>query len=182
MTAAAMPVPAVAADADDVTRAVAGDAEAFERLYRGHVARVTSLARWMLGSDDVDDAVQDVFIRAWQKLGTFQGQAAFGTWLHRLAVNLLLRRRERRAVHAGRHQPADLVLETHAAPPVTPDLRVAIEGAVATLPDRAREVFVLHDMEGYKHEEIAAMLGIDAGTSRSQLHRARLALRDRLRS
>jgi len=173
-------VTAVAVAAQEVSRdvalAVRGDADAFERLYRSHVARVTSLARWMLGGDEVDDAVQEIFIRVWEKLSTFSGQAAFGTWLHRVAVNHLLRRRQRRAVHRSRHTEATHA-ETLRAPARRPDLRVALERAVGELPNGAREIFVLHDMEGYKHEEIAGMLGIDPGTSRSQLHRARLQLR-----
>ena len=81
-------------DAVDATLAASGDAHAFERLYRSHLARIASLARRMLGDEDVDDTVQDVFVRAWQKLGTFRGEAAFGTWMHRLAVNVILGRRE----------------------------------------------------------------------------------------
>lgn len=163
-------------DQGDVALAARGDAEAFERLYRAHVARVTRLARWILGAEDVDDAVQEIFIRVWEKLSSFSGQSAFGTWLHRVAVNHLLRRRQRRAIHEARHADA-VQAELVRAPATRPDLRVALEGAVARLPHGAREIFVLHDMEGYKHDEIAGLLGIDPGTSRSQLHRARMQLR-----
>jgi RNA polymerase sigma-70 factor (ECF subfamily) len=166
----------------DVTLAARGDGPAFERLYRAHLPRVTSLARWLLGTEDVDDAVQDVFIRVWEKLGTFQGEAAFGTWLHRVAVNLLVRRRQRRAVQWSRQVETEAALEQVAAPGRRPELRIALERAVDTLPAGAREVFVLHDMEGYKHEEIATQLGIDPGTSRSQLHRARALLRRQLQA
>ena len=162
---------------DDVALAARGDAEAFERLYHRHVAKVSSLARWLVGGSDVDDAVQEVFIRVWQKIGTFAGQSAFGTWLHRVAVNALLRRRETSGRFKARHLEDELAVELAAAPVHHPELRVAIERAVDTLPRGAREVFVLHDMEGYKHDEIAEMLGIDPGTSRSQLHRARMLLR-----
>jgi RNA polymerase sigma-70 factor (ECF subfamily) len=179
MTAAALPVHA---EQTDVALAVRGDGAAFERLYRAHVARVNALARWLLGGDDVEDAVQEVFIRVWEKLGTYSGDAAFGTWLHRVAVNHFLRRRERRSVHHGRTSEGDQAMDSAAAPRATPDLRIAIERAVGQLPARARDVFVLHDMEGYKHEEIAGMLAIDPGTSRSQLHRARLLLRQQLTS
>ncbi len=167
-------------DRDDVQLAAAGDHDAFERLYRRHVARVTSLARWLLDAGEADDAVQEVFIRVWQKLHTFAGQSAFGTWLHRVAVNLLLRRRQSLGI-SRRRQVNDEILVL-AAPATTerPDLRVAIERAVDRLPAGAREVFVLHDMEGYKHDEIAEMLEVDPGTSRSQLHRARLLLRQQL--
>lgn len=164
----------------DVALAAAGDTLAFERLYRAHVARVVALARWLLGTDDVDDAVQDVFVRVWQKLHTFSGQAAFSTWLHRVAVNLIIRRRQRRSVHRERFVAEAPELATAAGPRTRPDLRVALEQAVGRLPAGAREVFVLHDMEGYKHEEIGTMLGVDPGTSRSQLHRARRMLRELL--
>jgi RNA polymerase sigma-70 factor, ECF subfamily len=164
----------------DVELAIRGDGVAFERLYRAHVARVYSLARWLLGGDDVDDAVQEIFIRVWEKLGTFSGQSAFGTWLHRVAVNHLIRRRSRRAVHWGREAADDTAVLSATAPRARPELRVAIENAVEQLPAGAREVFVLHDMEGYRHEEIAGMLGVDPGTSRSQLHRARMLLRKAL--
>ena len=165
----------------DVALAVRGDGAAFERLYRAHVARVYGLARWMLGGHEVDDAVQEIFIRAWEKLETFSGQAAFGTWLHRVAVNHLLRKRQRRAIHEARHT-GDAGAVMVRAPASRPDLRVALERAVDQLPAGAREVFVLHDVEGYKHEEIATMLSVDPGTSRSQLHRARMLLRKHLGS
>lgn len=164
----------------DVALAIRGDGAAFERLYRAHVARVYSLARWLLGGDDVEDAVQEIFIRVWEKLGTFSGQSAFGTWLHRVAVNHLIRRRSRRAVHRARETADDTAVLSATTPRARPELRVAIENAVEQLPAGAREVFVLHDMEGYRHEEIAGMLGVDPGTSRSQLHRARMLLRKAL--
>ena len=81
-------------DAVDATLAASGDAHAFERLYRGHLSRISSLVRRMLGDEDPEDVIQDVFVRAWQKLGTFRGESAFGTWLHRLAINVILGRRE----------------------------------------------------------------------------------------
>jgi len=174
MTAVAV---ATTAERDDVAAAVRGDEAAFERLYRTHLSRVTSLARWLLGTDEVDDAVQEVFIRVWEKLGTYSGQAAFGTWLHRVAVNHMIRRRQRRAIHRSRHSEDEAALMTVAGPVSRPDLKVALEAAVGRLPAGAREVFVLHDMEGFTHEEIGKSLEIDPGTSRSQLHRARMLLR-----
>ncbi|MFN0182006.1 MAG: RNA polymerase sigma factor [Gemmatimonadales bacterium] len=165
------------ADFADVALAVQGDSVAFERLYRRHVARVQSLAQWLMGSTDTDEVVQEVFVRVWQKLATFGGQSAFGTWLHRVAVNLMLRRRQQRGRDQIRFVVADEVAVTVPARSETPELRLAIERAVSHLPAGAREVFVLHDMEGYKHDEIAEMLGVDPGTSRSQLHRARMMLR-----
>jgi len=167
-------------DAVDATLAASGDAHAFERLYRGHLARVFSLARRMLGDDDVDDVVQDIFVRAWQKLGTFRGEAAFGTWLHRLAVNVILGRRETLGIRRQRHVEGDLVLDALPARRATPEMTLDFETAIGRLPEGARQVFVLHDVEGYRHEEIAEMLGLATGTSKSQLHRARMALRRHL--
>jgi RNA polymerase sigma-70 factor, ECF subfamily len=167
-------------DAVDATLAASGDAHAFERLYRGHLSRIFSLARRMLGDDDVDDVVQDVFVRAWQKLGTFRGEAAFGTWLHRLAVNVILGRRETLGIRRKRHVEGELVLEMLPSRRTTPEMTLDFETAIGRLPDGAREVFVLHDVEGYRHEEIADMLGLATGTSKSQLHRARMALRRHL--
>ncbi|NOT08055.1 MAG: RNA polymerase sigma factor [Gemmatimonadales bacterium] len=167
-------------DRADASLAASGDHDAFERLYRRHVARVTSLARWLLDPSETDDAVQEVFIRVWQKLHTFAGQSAFGTWLHRVAVNLMIRRRQSLGIARRRRGGDEETIHAAPAPSERPDLKVAIERAVDVLPAGAREVFVLHDMEGYKHDEIAKMLGVDPGTSRSQLHRARLLLRQQL--
>jgi RNA polymerase sigma-70 factor (ECF subfamily) len=167
-------------DGEDVRLAAAGDHAAFERLYRRHVARVNSLARWLLDPGEADDAVQEIFIRVWQKLHTFAGQSAFGTWLHRVAVNFLIRRRQNLGTARRRQSSDEEPLRAAAAAPERPDLRVALERAVDRLPAGAREVFVLHDVEGYKHEEIAELLAVDPGTSRSQLHRARMLLRQQL--
>jgi RNA polymerase sigma-70 factor (ECF subfamily) len=163
-----------------VTLAAAGDAQAFERLYRAHVARVYSLARRMVGSEeDADEATQDVFVRAWEKLGSFRGEAAFGTWLHRLAVNALLARRAGRKRRL-RWEVPDPEAEQGAATVEQPELRVDFERAITQLPPGAREVFVLHDVEGFKHREIADALGVTPGTSKAQLHRARTILRRHL--
>ena len=171
------PVAPGASEAADVALAAAGDHRAFERLYRLHLARIHSLARRMAGFEgDADELTQDVFVRAWERLGTYRGEAAFGTWLHRLAVNVILnwRRRaaaERRWIEDG--VDTDLLMSGRASRPESTDL----EGAIARLPAGARQVFVLHDVEGFKHEEIAGMMGVTAGTSKAQLHRARMLLR-----
>jgi RNA polymerase sigma-70 factor, ECF subfamily len=167
-------------DAVDATLAASGDASAFERLYRNHVPRVHSLVRRMLNDDDADEVAQDIFVRAWQKLGTFRGEAAFGTWLHRLAVNVILARRETLGTRRKRYLEGDAALAAIPARRSGPELGLDFETAMARLPAGAREVFVLHDVEGYRHEEIAQMLGLAAGTSKSQLHRARMALRQHL--
>ena len=114
-------------DAVDATLAASGDAHAFERLYRGHLNRIHGLARRMLSDDEADEAVQDVFVRAWQKLATFRGESAFGTWLHRLAVNVLLSRRETIGIRRKRHVEGDLVLD------VLPSRRATPEAAVDML-------------------------------------------------
>ena len=174
-----MPLGRVDLDKEDVALATGGDAIAFERLYRRHVARVRSLAQWLTNASDsdIDDAVQEVFVRVWTKLSTFAGESAFGTWLHRVAVNLLIRRRQMAGRDSARRGGDDETIALVPGPRSDPELRMAIEKAVATLPAGAREVFVLHDMEGFKHEEIGQLLEIDPGTSRSQLHRARMMLR-----
>jgi RNA polymerase sigma-70 factor (ECF subfamily) len=165
----------------DVALAAGGDAAAFERLYRTHVAKVHSLARRMLGSHEADEVTQDVFVRTWQKLGTFRGDAAFATWLHRLAVNVVIERRRSYAIQRERISDDESAIERAAVVrPGRGDLALDFEQALASLPDGAREVFVLHDIEGYKHREIAAMLDIASGTSKRQLHRARLLMRKRL--
>ena len=164
-------------DAHDVALARDGDIAAFERLYHSHAPRINSVAQWMLGSRDTDDVLQDVFVRAWERLSGFRGESRFGTWLHQLAVNVILRFRERRAIHEQRF-PSDPSAIDAAESHGTFHLYTDIEGAVTRLPPRARDVFVLHDVEGYKHHEIAEMLGISANTSRWQLHDARARLRD----
>ncbi len=166
--------------AADTALAASGDASAFERLYRTHVARVHTLVRRMLDADEADDVTQDVFIRAWQKLSTFRGESAFGTWLHRLAVNVVLGRRKHVSIERGRFIAGDEPTGDVSGKPVTPELSLDFEEALARLPEGAKQVFVLHDVEGYRHEEIARMLGIVPGTSKSQLHHARMALRRHL--
>ena len=163
-------------DRDDVTAAAGGDRRAFERLYRRHGQRVFALCLRMTADRALaEELVQDVFVRVWQKLGTFRGDAAFATWLHRVAVNVVL----------GRSTRADGVTDDAAlaeapARPVAVGDRLDLEAAIAALPQGARRVFVLHDVEGYTHEEIGGVLGITAGGSKAQLHRARLLLREAL--
>lgn len=167
-------------EAADVALAASGDAQAFERLYRLHVPRIHGLARRMIGVDEADEVTQDVFVRAWEKLGTFKGQSAFGTWLYRLAINLMLGRRGDMARDRSRRKDGEEVFEVLSDRPAQTELRMDFEQAIGKLPDGARRVFVLHDVEGFKHDEIAAMLEVSAGTSKAQLHRARMALRSHL--
>jgi len=167
-------------DSADVALAASGDGYAFERLYRQHVARIHSLARRMAGPEHADDLTQDVFVRAWEKLATFRGEAAFGTWLHRLAINVILSARSRIGRDRSRYLADEGTLATAATRTPRPGLAMDLEAAITELPDGARRVFVLHDVEGYKHEEIGGLLGIATGTSKAQLHRARMLLREQL--
>ena len=170
-----------AAAADCVKQAAAGDVRAFEELYAAHLPRVYSLVRRMTGGRDADELTQDVFVRVWQKLATFRGDAAFGTWLHRLAVNVVIERFRADAARRQRLLDGDAIFEKLSAPPRPRDVSLDFEAALERLPDGAREIFVLHDVEGYKHHEIATLLGISSGTSKAQLHRARMMLRRHLR-
>ena len=172
--------PPVGTQAGDVLLATAGDEQAFERLYRQQVGRVHSLARRMLNAEMAGEITQDVFVRAWEKLATFRGEAAFGTWLYRLAVNVILARRAKLAIERGRHGGENDTLESLPARAASPDLSMDFETAIERLPDGARQIFVLHDVEGYKHQEIAEMLGVTSGTTKAQLHRARMMLRRHL--
>jgi RNA polymerase sigma-70 factor (ECF subfamily) len=165
-------------DSADAALASAGNVAAFERLYRRHVNRVNSLAEWMLGSSDTEDVLQDIFIRAWERLVTFRGESAFGTWLHRLAVNVLLRYRQQSRLRQERFVSDEDSVRSARARRDGLHLRTEIESAVAALPQRMRDVLVLHDVEGYKHREIASKLGISAGTSQWHLHAARMKLRE----
>lgn len=169
-----------AADLSDAARARTGDVRAFERLYRSHVARVHALARRMISHDAADEVTQDVFVRAWQKIGTFRGEAAFGTWLHRLAVNVMLSHRAALGIRRARFADSDAPLELVSTRPAHTDAGLDVEAAIERLPRGARQVFVLHDVEGYRHEEIATFLGVTAGTTKAQLHRARMLIRRHL--
>lgn len=167
-------------DRDDVARAAAGDAIAFERLYRRHVGRVHGLACRIMGSEMAPEVTQDVFVRTWQKLETFRGDAAFGSWLYRLAINVMFARQRADATRRSRFVGSEISLARAASRRDATELSMDFERAIEYLPDGAREVFVLHDVEGYKHREIAELMGITAGTSKSQLHRARMILREHL--
>ena len=167
-------------DREDVALAARGDVRAFARLYGAHSARIFNLARRMTSSDSAVDITQDIFLRAWEKLGTFRGESAFGTWLHRLAINVILARRSTLRNEQRRISDEEGVMETLPARPGRSDLGLDFERAMERLPEGAKAVFVLYDVEGYQHEEIGEMLGISSGTSKAQLHRARMILRKHL--
>ena len=168
---------------DLVARAQAGDQTAFKDLYRQHAGRVYALCLRLTGdAGDAEERTQDVFVRLWDKLRSFRGESAFSSWLHRLVVNVVLNerrttgRRERRVMSA--EDPDTVVGAQHAAPPY--GVSIDLERAIAELPDGAREVFVLFDVEGYGHADIARLVGIAEGTSKAQLFRARRLLREKL--
>ena len=164
----------------DVRAAAAGDTQAFERLYRGHVSRVYGLACRLAGSEHADELTQDVFVRAWQKLDTFRGEAAFGSWLFRLGVNLIYGRLRAMGVERKRLVDSEIPLTRARAPRDSAEIRLDFDVAVERLPAGAREVFVLHDVEGYRHHEIADLAGMAVGTSKAHLFRARKLLREAL--
>src|SRR3989442_12846017 len=139
---------------EDVALAATGDASAFERVYQAHVGRIHSLTRRMLGSHEADEVTQDIFVRTWQKLGQFRGDSQFSTWLHRLAVNVVIERRRSFAIQRERMSDDPLALDMVTVAPARADLTVDFEAAIEQLPPRARGIFVLHDLEGYKHREI----------------------------
>jgi len=173
--------PPIVDDAELVALCQAGDVDAFEALYRQHSPRIYSLDCRMAGSpQEGEDLLQEIFLQVHKKLGSFRGDSALGTWLYRLAMNLCLdfvRSRQNRmklvtsAIEDGAEQPA--LRET-------PVARLDLERAVQRLPDGYRAAFVLHDVEGLDHREIAEMLGISEGTSRSQVFKARMKLRQLL--
>jgi RNA polymerase sigma-70 factor (ECF subfamily) len=164
----------------NVALAAGGDVRAFEELYRAHLPKVHSLVRRMAGGRDTDELTQDVFVRVWQKLGTFRGESSFSTWLHRLAVNVVIERFRTENTRRQRMHDGEEIFDTLSGPSQSRDLPMDFEAALEKLPDGAREIFVLHDVEGYKHHEIGSLLGISAGTSKAQLHRARMILRRHL--
>lgn len=162
--------------AEIVRRAQQGDVGAFEALYRIHAPAVHAICRRMLGDDgDSRELLQDVFVRAWEKLPSFRGDSALATWLHRLSVNMALERLRTSKREGSRRGDASDDLLGRSTEADT-DARLDLESALGTLAPGAREVFVLHDMYGYSHDEIASLTGIAAPTARVQLWRARRAL------
>ena len=158
----------------------AGDVDAFEALYKQHAARIYSLASRMAGSpDEGEDLVQEIFLQAYRKLGSFKGDASVGTWLYRLAVNHCLDFVRSRRAKMGR--VTDTLDAAGSFEPVspreTPLARLDLERAIEQLPPGCREAFVLHDVEGFDHKEVARLLGIAEGTSKSQVFKARMKLR-----
>lgn len=158
-----------------ISRAQNGDVDAFELIYNEHSGRVYALCLRLMGGEQTaaTELMQDVFVRAWKNLGKFRGESAFSSWLHRLAVNAMLENARSHKRRVARVLPMEDTSQIGAfAPGDSPELRIDLERAIARLPEGARTAFVLHDIEGFQHQEIAAQLGIAVGTVKAQLHRA----------
>jgi len=177
-------------EAEAIERAKQGDAEAFEFLYGLHKRRVYSLClRMTSNAAEAEDLTQEAFLQLFRKIGTFRGESAFSTWLHRMAVNVVLMQLRKKSLPVV---PLDDTLETEEESPKkepgAPDIRLAgavdrlqLQRAIDHLPPGYRTIFVLHDVEGFAHNEIADLVGCSIGNSKSQLHKARLKLRDFLK-
>jgi RNA polymerase sigma-70 factor (ECF subfamily) len=168
---------------DSIWRAQAGDVDAFELLYRENAGRIYALCLRLKAGDvtDATELMQDVFIKAWRRLATFRGDSAFSSWLHRLTVNTMLENARADSRRVARVLTMDDTSRlAGAARSSGVDLKMDMEDAIASLPRGARLAFVLHDVEGYQHQEIAEQLSVSVGTVKAQLHRARRLLRERL--
>ncbi len=168
-------------------KSAAGDSQAFGELYHRHFRRVYALTLRMMGNPtEAEDMTQEVFLQLFNKIGSFRGESAFTTWLHRMTVNQVLMHFRKRSTRSELltdegETPVQIVRGTE-NPDAMPVIdRISLERAMAQLPTGYRTVFVLHDVEGYEHYEVAEMLGIAEGTSKSQLHKARLKLRQLIR-
>ncbi len=171
------------ADLELARRCRDGEAGAFDELYRAHAGRLYNLVFRMIGSaQEAEDLLQEVFLHAYRKLASFRGDSSLGTWLYRLAVNQcldFLRGRQTKMTRATSSLDDDNAVEPAAAMPVVPTAvsRIDLERAIARLPEGCRAAFVLHDVEGFEHNEVARLLGVSEGTSKSQVHKARTKLR-----
>lgn len=172
------------ADLELAGRIRAGDGGAFEELYQQHASRLYNLAYRMAGGPaEADDLLQEIFLLAYRKLGSFRGESSLGTWLYRLAMNHCLDALRSRQARMGQQTDSldeDGAVEVAAAPPISSVSRMDLERAIETLPPACRAAFLLHDVEGFGHQEIGAILGISEGTSKSQVHKARLRIRAHL--
>jgi len=178
-------------EAEAIQRAQQGDAEAFERIYRLHNRRVYALCLRMVGNTaEAEDLTQEAFLQLFRKIGTFRGESAFSTWLHRLAVNVVLMRLRKKTLAETSLDETTEPDEDAGGPRKDiggPDLRLSgsvdrvnLERAVERLPPGYRSIFVLHDVQGYEHNEIAVIMNCSIGNSKSQLHKARMRLRELL--
>jgi len=185
-------VPPDPGEAHVLARAQAGDHHAFAQLYALHKRRIYSLCLRMVGNvAEAEDLTQEAFLQLHRKISTFRGDSAFSTWLHRLAINVVLMQLRKKGLslisldEAMEPAPEDGPGRSFGAPDLTLSGaidRLALERAVGSLPAGYRLIFILHDVEGFEHNEIAAMLDCSIGNSKSQLHKARLKLREALRT
>jgi RNA polymerase sigma-70 factor, ECF subfamily len=175
-----------AVDLELAQRCRHGDAAAFEELYRAHAGRLYNLVLRMAGStQEAEDLLQEVFLHAHRKLGSFRGDSSLGTWLYRLAVNHcldFLRGRQAKMTRATDSLDDEGAEEPAAAAPMIPTAvsRLDLERAIARLPPGCRAAFILHDVQGFEHHEVAKLMGVSEGTSKSQVHKARMKLRGML--
>jgi RNA polymerase sigma-70 factor (ECF subfamily) len=183
--------PRSATEAEAIRLAQAGDAAAFEHLYQLHSRRVYALCLRMVGNpSDAEDLMQEAFLQLFRKIGTFRGESAFSTWLHRMTVNVVLMRLRKKSLPAASLEEATEPDEETGGPRKdfgAPDLRLSgavdrvnLERSIEKLPRGYRTVFVLHDVQGFEHNEIAGIMGCSVGNSKSQLHKARTRLRELL--
>ncbi len=177
-------------EAEAIDRAKQGDARAFETLYHLHKRRVYSLClRMTANTAAAEDLTQEAFLQLFRKIGTFRGESAFSTWLHRMAVNVVLMQlRKKGLAIVPLEETLDSEEESAKKEPGADDLRLAgsidrlqLENAIEELPPGYKKIFLLHDVEGYEHNEIAEMVGCSIGNSKSQLHKARMRLRELLK-
>jgi RNA polymerase sigma-70 factor (ECF subfamily) len=185
MASSNLPGDVTSADMELAGRIRAGDGAAFEVLYRKHATRLYNLAsRMVSNSADADDMLQDIFLLAFRKLGSFRGESTLGTWLYRLAMNHcldVLRSRQARMAHVTDSIDEPTAMPVAApGPPLGAVSRLDLERAIDMLPPACRAAFLLHDVEGFGHNEVAGILGISEGTSKSQVHKARLRIRTHL--
>ena len=175
------------ADLELAKRCRNGDAAAFEELYRQHAGRLFSLTSRMVGSpQEAEDLLQEVFLHAYRKIDSFRGESSLGTWLYRLGMNQCLdhlRGRHVRMSQATESLDDDASMEPAMPSPATPIAvnRIDLERAIGKLPEGCRAAFLLHDVEGFEHHEVATILGVSEGTSKSQVHKARMKLRAMLK-
>jgi RNA polymerase sigma-70 factor, ECF subfamily len=183
--------PKSATEAEAIRLAQAGDAAAFEHLYQLHSRRVYALCLRMMGNpSDAEDLMQEAFLQLFRKIGTFRGESAFSTWLHRMTVNVVLMRLRKKTLPAASLEETTEPDEETGGPRKdigAPDLRLSgavdrvnLERSIEKLPPGYRTVFVLHDVQGFEHNEIAGIMGCSVGNSKSQLHKARTRLRELL--
>jgi RNA polymerase sigma-70 factor (ECF subfamily) len=179
----AAPPSSPAADLELAQRCGRGDPDAFEQLYRAHAGRLyTLIVRMVASAETAEDLLQEVFLTAYRKVSNFRGESSLGTWLYRMAVNHsldYLRGRQNKMARTTDSIEDEGMAEPAASSPLVASAinRLDLERAIKQLPDGCRTAFVLHDVEGFEHHEIATMLGISEGTSKSQVHKARMKLR-----